>query len=206
MVSPTEQQLRDLFATDAAAAPQAVGQTSGALRKVPHRRRVQTAWAAGVVGIAVDAGVLTTGGLGQQPQNSRIAAPAGLASEGALPGGDPGVVPTGERDFRGGESQSCVEAYSPTAVAGSSFAFDGTVTAIGPARSNRPGVELPLAGVTFRVNEWFRGGSGDTGTRLLVSGEPRWGGAALDAAIAWACGFTRYHDPHTAAEWAAATN
>jgi hypothetical protein len=28
------------------------------------------------------------------------------------------------------------------------------------------------------------------GQRLLVSGEPRWGGEPLDDAIAWECGFT----------------
>lgn len=106
-----------------------------------------------------------------------------------------------------------------------SFAFDGTVVAIGPALSNRAtpplagqplaGPPLPLAGVTFRVNTWFRGGTGPTvtvdmqapatvssdplpaygvGTRLLVSGEPRWGGAPLNAAIAWGRGFTRPSD------------
>jgi len=46
----------------------------------------------------------------------------------------------------------------------------------------------------------------EVGTRLLVSGAPRWGGAPLDAAIAWPCGFTRSYDPQTAAEWAAATH
>jgi len=39
------------------------------------------------------------------------------------------------------------------------------------------------------------------GTRLLVSGEPRWGGAPLTDAIAWGCGFTRYYDPATADAW-----
>lgn len=44
------------------------------------------------------------------------------------------------------------------------------------------------------------------GTRLLVSGGPRWGGPPLRDAIAWGCGFTRYYDPQTAADWAAATH
>jgi len=134
--------------------------------------------------------------------------------------------------FGDSESQSCVEGYSPMAVAGRSFAFDGTVIAIGApvSNSNGPGRDpLEVVGVTFRVNEWFRGHSGEVavvdlyppnstigaielpapayeiGSRLLVSGEPRWGGAPLDSAIAWPCGFTRYFDPRTAAEWAAAT-
>lgn len=82
--------------------------------------------------------------------------------------------------------------------------------------------------MTFHVNKWFRGGSSDTvtvdwypphqgnsntdpslasygvGSRLLVSGGPRWGGALLDSPIAWTCGFTRYYDPQTAAAWEAA--
>lgn len=36
------------------------------------------------------------------------------------------------------------------------------------------------------------------GSRLLVSGQPRWGGNALKFPIAWSCGFTRYHDPSSA--------
>ena len=41
----------------------------------------------------------------------------------------------------------------------------------------------------------------DIGSRLLVSGEPRWEGSPLDAPIAWGCGFARYYDPQTAAVW-----
>ena len=75
--------------------------------------------------------------------------------------------------------------------------------------------DLGLPGVTFRVNQWFSGGeartfrvdlqvpedSFDIGSRLLVSGESRWGEADLADAIAWGCGFTRYHDAKTAREW-----
>ncbi len=88
---------------------------------------------------------------------------------------------------------------------------------------------LPLRAVTFQVHEWFKGGDANSavvdmtqpsttakgidetvpsyqvGTRLLVSGMPRWGGAPLDEAIARGCGFTRYYGPERAAEWAAAT-
>lgn len=106
------------------------------------------------------------------------------------------------------------------------FAFDGTVMSIGPGTTNWPGPgrgDLDLASVTFQVNEWFTGGDGDTvavdmgaptdgemqqaatyevGTRLLVSGEPRWGGAPLDRAIAYGCGgFTRYYEASMAEEW-----
>jgi hypothetical protein len=120
-------------------------------------------------------------------------------------------------------SSSCVEGYSPATVRDRTFAFDGTVTAIGVSRTNRPGAALPLVAATFSVNRWFRGGSGPTvtvdierpgsgedpapavevGTRLLVSGEPRWGGAPLNDAIAWSCGFTRPYDNTTADTWRA---
>lgn len=81
--------------------------------------------------------------------------------------------------------------------------------------------DLGLLGVTFEVREWFAGGRGErvtvdlqpvggledpgpaygVGSRLLVSGEARWGGAPMKAPIAWGCGFTRYHDAATATAW-----
>lgn len=228
MTNPTEQQLRDLFAADATAAPEAVDLTDGALRKVRHRRRVQLASAAAVVAIALGGGVLATTSLGGRSSDLPIAAqsPSSAASRSSA---DASAGPTRQGPVPADGSADCVEVYSPAALAKRAFAFDGTVTAIGPARSNRPGAELPLVGVTFHVNQWFRGGSGEdvtvdwypphqgnsntdpslatygVGSRLLVSGEPRWGGASLDAAIAWTCGFTRYFDAQTAAAWAAVT-
>ncbi|MCY7287577.1 MAG: hypothetical protein LH624_04850 [Cryobacterium sp.] len=119
-------------------------------------------------------------------------------------------------------SASCVESYDPQAVAGRSFAFDGEVVKIGPSVSDRgDGADLNLQGVTFQVQEWFSGGQDDTvtvdmllpgssseggdaygiGSRLLVSGEPRWGGSPLSAPIAWACEFSRYYDADTATAW-----
>lgn len=227
MSTPTEQQLRDLFAADAAAAPVEGDLIHGALRKVRRHRRVRGVTIAGLVAaVAAVGGVLVSGGSGQEAQRSPVAAPSHPASQAPLPTTGTTTTPSGGGS---GVSTACVNSYSPAAVAGSPFAFDGTVTAIGAARSNRPGVALPLAGLTFRVNQWFRGGSGPTvtvdmdvpptansssdpsmpaygiGTRLLVSGAPRWGGAPLDAAIARGCGFTRTYDARTAAEWAAAT-
>jgi len=121
---------------------------------------------------------------------------------------------------------SCAEQYSPSAVAKRAFAFDGVVVDIGSAHSNRPDRgHLDLAGVTFAVGEWFSRGSASTvtldmdapivgagglpegvlsyavGSRLLVSGEPRWGGSPLTDAIAWGCAFTRYYDSATAESW-----
>lgn len=122
-----------------------------------------------------------------------------------------------------GASASCVETYSGTTIGNRDFAFDGTVVAIGPGETNKSGRGgLDTAAVSFRVNEWFKGGTDDTvtidmgtstssaedqtpayeeGTRLLVSGEPRWGGAPLDDALAWSCGFTRYYEPAVADAW-----
>lgn len=121
-----------------------------------------------------------------------------------------------------GPAADCVAEYSPTTLQRRAFAFDGVIAAIGPARTNRETGVLPLVAATFTVREWFRGGSAPTvtvdldppdlvsedgppayeiGSRLLVSGEPRWGGAPLDDAIAWACGFTRYYDSGTAKAW-----
>jgi hypothetical protein len=39
------------------------------------------------------------------------------------------------------------------------------------------------------------------GSRLLVSGEARWGGSPLEHPIAWGCGFSRNYDPETATTW-----
>jgi hypothetical protein len=128
-----------------------------------------------------------------------------------------------------GATASCVESYSPSAVAGRAFAFDGTVTSIAEGTTSAASSGGPdTVAVTFAVNEWFQGGMGDTatvdmmspssvtsasdtasayeeGTRLLVAGEPRWGGEPLDDAIAWTCGFTRYYEASVADEWRRAT-
>jgi hypothetical protein len=118
-----------------------------------------------------------------------------------------------------GAAASCVETYSSGALAGRAFAFDGTVTNIGTVEN------LLYVEVTFEVNEWFKGdgppevivemfppamatSAGNSeyavGSRLLVAGEPRWGGAPLEDPIAWYCGFTRSYDDTTAADWRAA--
>ena len=98
---------------------------------------------------------------------------------------------------------SCVDVYDLETLARREVALDGTVQAV-------DGDE-----VTFRVNEWYRGGdsaeitlqgagglSGMTsaggpgslepGTRLLVAG---------DGGFAWACGFTQPYDAAVAEDW-----
>jgi hypothetical protein len=122
---------------------------------------------------------------------------------------------------------ACVEKYEPEALKRRAFAFDGVVLAVGPPVSDRgDGADLGGPGVTFRVREWFSGGSAYTvtvdltsvskpdtdqgdeiggpygiGSRLLVSGEARWGGSPLTSPIAWGCGFSRYYDQETATTW-----
>ena len=112
-------------------------------------------------------------------------------------------------------------AFDGTIVTIASALQEGAEGNEGAPESPAPTEALPQ--VTFEVHEWFRGGTGSevtiamwapepasdgrpasysVGTRLLVSGEPRWGGQALDDAIAWGCGFTRYYEPQTAATWA----
>lgn len=126
-----------------------------------------------------------------------------------------------------GGAVSCVEHYSLETLQDRAFAFDGVVIAIGSSVSDRgDSGDLNLAGVTFDVREWFTGGDASevtvdvqgvgegtaeedlpfrVGTRLLVSGEPRWGGAPLDSPIAWGCGFSRYYDEEAAAAWREST-
>lgn len=144
--------------------------------------------------------------------------------------GDVGLPnPTADRrgPLVGGGIPSCVEEYSPRAVAGRAFAFDGVVTSVGPPVSDTGEyADMGLPGVTFEVREWFAGGSGDTvtvdlqvgpgdpadadfsygvGSRLLISGESRSDGAPLESPIAWICGFSRYYDSETAAAWRVVT-
>jgi len=111
---------------------------------------------------------------------------------------------------------SCVEGYNLTTLQGRAFAFDGTVSgiaAIQPPQADTDARAGYLA-VSLTVHEWFRdgdqssvtvtsveGASFGVGTRLLVTGEPRFGGPPLQAPVAWSCGFTRDYDQSTAAAW-----
>lgn len=138
----------------------------------------------------------------------------------ALQGRPPRTGPLGD----GGATASCVEGYSTATVGNRAFAFDGTVVAVGPGGTDVSGKgSLDTVAVRFRVHEWFEGGTDETvtvdlmsptsdlagdetpayedGTRLLVSGEPRWGGPPLHHAIAWSCGFTRYYEATVADAW-----
>ena len=113
---------------------------------------------------------------------------------------------------------SCAFSYSPTTLAQRSWAFDGTLVSVGSLDDSHLGA-VPSA--TFSVKQWFRGGSGDrvtvqfqigrisesgpnvgTGARLLVAGEPRWGGQPLNDPVAWGCGFTQLWTESAAESWA----
>ena len=123
---------------------------------------------------------------------------------------------------------SCVEVYSPETLANRSFAFDGTIASIETRTDPKlPADQREAPWVWFVVHQWFKGGSGETvgiwmdgvnietsagtvaaqeGTRLLVAGEPRWGGKPLEDPLAWTCGFTQEWSEEAAAEWEAATS
>lgn len=236
MSSFTEQQLRDLFAAEAAIAPDVVDLAAGARHRVRRRRRMVAAWSsgAGTAVVLVAVGAFSAHGPVLPPKAQGPSAASVVPSstrQVATAEGFDRAVPGGPLVDAGMALASCAKGYSPATLAENAFAFDGTVLSIGPGiTGRRPATGISaLRAVTFRVNAWFKGGSGETavvdmtqpsvagkymdetvpsyraGTRLLVSGAPRWGGAPLDNAIAWGCGFTRYYSPEKAAEWAAAT-
>jgi hypothetical protein len=139
----------------------------------------------------------------------------------AQPTGTDHAGPSGDL-FGDAGGFSCVEQYSLQTLAGRGFAFAGTVDSIGE-RSSSAEVADPYVPVTFTVQHWFRGGEGNTvtiamfspdivssagsttyslGSQLLVSGERRGAEPRPDELIAWGCGFTRWYDPATEAEWA----
>ncbi|MBB5789247.1 hypothetical protein [Jiangella mangrovi] len=185
-------------AVRAAADAEAAAEAEAAGRRSSRRRRRAAYGAlAAAVAAGVTVAVVLTGGDPEPPAQARPE-PSPVTRTGPLPDGG---------------AASCAFAYSRETLAERAFAFDGTVTDIG------------AGSVTFDVHEWFRGGEEpavtvamadgaaladetsewgpvyEVGTRLLVSGEPRWGGGPLDDPIVWTCGFTRYYDGTTAAFW-----
>ena len=173
------------------------------------RRRILTPAFAAIVTVPILLAALVVGAwLTGDRAPGRSATPVPISSRGPVPGN---LV------------ADCVEIYGPTTLKHRAFAFDGTVTrtsAMQPPADGSGALDGYLT-VTFKVDQWFRGGDQATvtldmigpainsvqqmsygiGTRLLVSGEPRFGGRPLQAAIAWGCGFTRYYDRDTAALW-----
>ncbi len=122
---------------------------------------------------------------------------------------------------------SCVALFSPETLRDRAFAFDGTVesveTRVDPRLPTEGSQSQELPWVTFKVNQWFKGGEPpdveiwvdphtpggvsplEPGDRLLVAGEYRWGQPPEDP-LAWGCGFTQPHTPEAAAQWADAVS
>lgn len=170
-----------------------------------RRRRLAIAGAA--AGLLLAAGSGTVAALHGSGAADRDRPPAGTAPSGPLGDGSVALdAPT-----------SCAFPYDPDTLAErAGFAFDGSVTGIA---ETAPGG----AQVTFRVEEWFRGGEGDEftiemfapgvvsiwgdnpsyqlGSRLLVSGDDRGGRERLVDPVVWYCGFTRTYGASTAAQW-----
>lgn len=220
----TDQQLAELFDEQARQAPAPDALLDGAMRKVRTRRR---RIAAAVGGTAMlGAAVVLAGGLSF---GSGASAPiAGPAPSGSVPAGKAGS-PLGD----GAGTASCAYEYSPERIATTlDFAFDGVVVSIGEALPQLPNVaqKAGYAGVTFRVNEWFKGDNGKNtitlnapapgtnsidgfgspseyapGMRLLVSGMTADEGAPVSYAWFGCGGFSRYYSDSDAAAWRAAT-
>ncbi|MGY1753551.1 hypothetical protein [Blastococcus sp. SYSU D01042] len=222
MTDPIERRLRELFAAEAAGAPDAGGLAAVAVHTAQRRRRTQRTCAALLVAavVAVGGGTVAAWDPGSGDTSRVVADTAPPTGVGALPGSASG-------DCQG---------YSPVGLAGhltqeGAFAFAGTVTGVEPGTDLGPEMARQKMTVTFRVQTWYAGGSGATvdvvldgpdtedssvstygiGTRLLVSGvlapTERASGtptATGDMALfGFSCGYTRYHDEATAAEWAA---
>lgn len=134
-----------------------------------------------------------------------LAAIAGIGAVAATRGGDgeSAAPATTAGPAVGPGTASCVEEYDLQTLANREIALDGTVASIDGAQ------------ITFAVERWFRGGSGDAvtltsstggavtpdagpplavGSRLLVAG---------DGGFVWGCGFTQRYDDGVAADWAA---
>lgn len=111
---------------------------------------------------------------------------------------------------------SCVETMTQQTLAHRAFAFDGTVQEVSVPEAAQADDDVPrYLAARFQVHEWFVGGSDDTvsikmqrqvspGDRLLVSGEPLFGGEPLDDPVAWECGFTAEHSTSAADTWRSA--
>jgi hypothetical protein len=169
----------------------------------PARRRlvIPAAVATVLTGIAM---VVVVGGARPGPEAPGTSPGIAMASP-SQPVSSAGPSPEGAGAVL---TASCVERYSPTAVADRDFAFDGTVTEIdgdevtfrvgrrysGPADDT---VTLTATGMTGTAITSAGGPSLEVGERYLVAGDDH---------FAWACGFTQPYDASVAADWARSTN
>lgn len=189
----------------------------------PRRRRYALAVAAGVA-LAVASAITATVVVGSDSQRPTAAPnPTQSIQHSQSTPSTPQASPTGRQGdvFGSGQAASCVERYSPQTLAKRGFAFDGTVVSIGKPPSTAGGAD-PYVPVLFHVNRWFRAGHGDqatvgmfppgvtttvantaygVGSRLLVSGDARYGGQPFNDPISWSCGFTRWYTDADANAW-----
>ena len=187
------------------------------LRQRTRRRRALLTAAPLLLAMAVTAVVSTRGQI-----TSTAHAPTVGVNPASASAGQSADAPLRRGPLPDGQG-SCIEPYNLTTLKQRAFAFDGTVTATADKKpSDNDGTPSGFLAVTFRVNEWFRGGKQNAvtvtmveptvlsahqlsyrvGTRLLVTGEAD-RGRPLQAstATAWACGFTHYYDQSTANAW-----
>lgn len=197
------------------------------VRQIQRRRRARMAGMSTVTAVivvgAVTFGLSRSSGGGQSNSSaigtagSAAVAPTTTPSDSAPSSVLPTSVPLAASvALEGNAEASCVESYSAETLRQRAFAFDGTIVSIARTLNNDPEVA-----VSFRVNEWFAGGGPqiitidilpphrssvgapeyDTDSRLLISGEPRFGGTPLESPVAWMCGFSRTYDAATADLW-----
>jgi hypothetical protein len=198
--------------------PEVLAHADRQLRSAAARRRIVRRVLAPVVAAAgTAAAVVGAIAVYQTTSGPMVASPAPITRPVTTP-----TAPSGKPSQ--GAAASCVVGYSAAELQKRGFAFDGTVLKV----VEDPGGAMPSYLLTFQVHEWFKplgGGSTVTvrtitppqgsghdvsaefpdytvGTRLLIAGEPQWGGSnLLKDAFAWGCGFSRPYTPDDAATW-----
>lgn len=197
----------------------------------PQRQRVMAPRTCRVGAIAVAWAVAACGATSPPAEMTTSPATAKPASSSTQPHSTagyttPAAAETPSRPLGQNAATSCVDDYDLTTLVDRAFAFDGTVTTIGENTSPADDPDLYID-LTFDVHEWFAGDGPrsvtvemfspgvrtsvetadyEIGSRLLISGEPRWGGTPLESPVVWMCGFSRTYDSSTAANWRQAFN
>jgi hypothetical protein len=198
--------------------PEVLAHANRQLRSAAARRRIVRRVLAPVVAAAgTAAAVVGAVAVYQTTSGPMVAGPGPITRPVTTP-----TAPSGKPSQ--GIAASCVVGYSPAELQKRGFAFDGTVLKV----VEDPGGAMPSYLLTFQVHEWFKPTDGalrltvrtynppegssnwvssdfpgyTVGTRLLIAGEPQWGGTnPLKDAFAWGCGFSRAYSADDAATW-----